>query len=120
MKEKEEIIEIKIAEIDLYLIDKARKLRVDKGISQVSLSIAMGLAEGTVGRIENPRERAKYNIRHINLLAKALKCNPSDLLPTKPLKNDIIKARIKIIRNKRDKKGEPNYQILEKTSVKDL
>lgn len=119
MKEQDEIIEIQIAEIDLYMIDKVRKLRVDKGISQVSLSIALGLSEGTIGRIENPRERAKYNIRHINLLAKALKCSPSDLFPPKPLRNDIIKAKIKIIRNTKDKKGEPNYQILEKTSVKD-
>lgn len=119
MNEKGEIIEIKIAEIDLYVIDKARKIRVDKGISQVSLSIAMGLSEGTIGRIENPKERAKYNIRHINLLAKALKCNPSDLLPPKPLKNDLIRVKIRIIKNKKDKKGEPNYQILEKVALKD-
>lgn len=119
MSSKEQIVEIEIAEIDLYLINRARELRVAKGMSQLDLSIALGLAEGAVSKIENPRQRAKYNIRHINLLAKALKCTPSDLFPAKPLRNDIIKAKIKIIRNTKDKKGEPNYQILEKTSLKD-
>lgn len=79
----------------------------------------MGLSEGAISKIENPRQQAKYNIRHLNLLAKALKCNPSDLLPDKPLKYDMIIAKIKIIRNKKDKRGEPNYILLSKTPVKE-
>jgi len=116
---KEEIIEIKTSEIDLFIINKAREIRVSKKISQLKLSVAMGLSEGAVSKIENPRQPAKYNIRHLNLLAKALKCNPSDLLPERPLKNDLIIARIKIIRNKKDKRGEPNYILLSKTAVKE-
>jgi len=112
MSSKEKIVELEIAEIDLYLINRARELRVANGMSQLKLSLALGLAEGAVSKIENPKQRAKYNIRHVNLLAKALKCNPSDLLPPKPLKNDIVRVKIKIIRNPKDKKGEPNYQII--------
>lgn len=119
MARKEEIVEFVIADIDLYLINKARELRVARGISQLKLSIALGLTEGAVSKIESPKQRAKYNIRHINLLAKALRCNPSDLLPPKPLKNDLVRVKIKIIRNSTARKGEPNYQIIEKVPLKD-
>lgn len=116
-KNKDESIEIEIAEIDLYIINKVRELRVARKISQLKLSIALGLAEGAVSKIENPKQRAKYNIRHLNLLSKALKCNPSDLLPPKPLKNDIVRVKLKITRNPRDKKGELNYEVISKIPV---
>lgn len=118
MKSKEEVIEIEIAEIDLYIINKARELRVARKMSQLKLSIALNLAEGAVSKIENPKQRAKYNIRHINLLAKALKCNPADLVPPKPLKNDVVRAKLKITRNPQDRKGEPNYEVISKVPVK--
>lgn len=114
MAGNEEIIELEIAEIDLYLINKVREIRVARGMSQLKLSLALGLAEGAIGKIENPKQRAKYNIRHINLLAKALHCNISDLLPQKPLKHDLVRVKMKIIKNKKDRRGEANYQILSK------
>ncbi len=46
----EEIIEIVIADIDLYLINKAREIRVANGMSQLKLSIALGLTEGAVSK----------------------------------------------------------------------
>ena len=119
MTEKGEIIEIATSEIDLYIINKVRELRVARNISQLKLSIALGLAEGAVSKIENPRQRAKYNIRHLNLLAKALKCNVSDLLPQKPLRHDLISAKIRIVKNSKAKKGEPNFEILSKTPLKE-
>jgi len=93
-------------------------MRVPKELSQVKLSILMGLAEGAIGKIENPKERAKYNIRHLNLLAKALKCSPQDFLPEKPLRGDMIKVRMKIQRDK-SRKGDPNYEILKIESIND-
>jgi transcriptional regulator with XRE-family HTH domain len=94
-------IEVVISEIDFYLINRVRELRVSVNLSQAKLAILMGLTKGVIGKIENPRERAKYSIRHITLLAKAFRCSPQDLLPEKPLKNDMIRARIKIMRNKK-------------------
>lgn len=87
-------------------------MRVPKDLSQVKLSIVIGLAEGAIGKIENPKERAKYNLRHLNLLAKALKCSPRDFLPEKPLRNDMIKVKMKVKRNTKIRKGEPNFEIL--------
>ena len=120
MSDRGEIVEIEISEIDLFLINKVRKLRIDKKISQLKLSIDLGLAEGTVAKIENPKQRAKYNIRHLNLLAKALKCSISDLLPPKPLYYDLIKLKIRIKKNKGDEKGEPNYEIISKMHIKKM
>jgi|SRR6185312_221765 len=114
-----ETIEIVISEIDLYLINKVRELRVPQDLSQVKLSILMGLAEGAIGKIENPKERAKYNIRHLNLLAKALKCSPKDLMPEKPLKNDMVRVKMKIKRNGRSSPGDPNFEIIKIDPVDD-
>lgn len=107
-----ETVETVISEIDLYVINKVREMRVPKELSQVRLSILIGLAEGAIGKIENPKERAKYNIRHLNLLAKALKCSPRDFLPEKPLRNDMIRVRMKIKRNSKSGKSEPNFEII--------
>lgn len=114
-----QIVETIISEIDLFVINKVREMRVGKNISQVNLSILMGLAEGAVGKIENTRERAKFNIRHLNLLAKALKCSPRDFLPEKPLKNDMIRVKMKIKRNRKPAKGEPNFEVLSIEPVRD-
>lgn len=114
-----ETIEVTLSEIDLYVINKVRELRVPQHLSQVKLSILMGLAEGAIGKIENPKERAKYNIRHINLLAKALKCSPKDFLPEKPLKNDLVKVKLKIKKNAKASKGEPNFEIIKIEPIDD-
>jgi len=119
MTDKVKTLEIEISEIDLYIINRVRELRVAKELSQVKLSILMGLAEGAVGKIENPTERAKYNIRHLNLLAKALKCSPRDLLPDKPLKNDLVKVRLQIKKNSKPSKGEANFEIIKIEPIND-
>jgi transcriptional regulator with XRE-family HTH domain len=114
-----ETFEVLISEIDLYVINKVREMRVPKHLSQVKLSILIGLTEGAIGKIENPKERAKYNIRHLNLLAKALKCSPRDLLPEKPLKHDLIKVKLQIKKNKTSEKSDPNFEIIKITPVDD-
>lgn len=111
-KKKDEIFEIIISELDLYIINKVREMRYAKGLSQNALSTLLRLSDGAVGKIENPKERAKYNIRHINLLAEVFGCSPREFLPEKALPNDIIKAKIKIKRNKKDEKGKPNFDII--------
>ena len=112
MPKKEQIVQIVISEIDLYIINKVKELRDNKQISQLELSIMMELAEGTIGKIENPKQRAKYNIRHLNLLAKALKCSPKDLMPEKPLRNDMVRVTYRINKRNRPNKESPYFEIL--------
>ena len=119
MPTSEKIIEIKISEIDLYLINRVRDIRVQKNISQLKLALALGLSEGAISKIENPRDRAKYNIRHINLLAKALKVEFSELFPPKPLKNDIVILRLRLVPRRPADRHKQNYEIISKTVLKD-
>ena len=73
-------------EIDQYVIGKVREMRVKLEISQAELAQLLDVSEGFIGNIESPNYRAKYNIHHLNELAKIFNCSPRDFLPDKPLK----------------------------------
>jgi transcriptional regulator with XRE-family HTH domain len=88
---KGEISSIEISEMDYLLIIRVKELRQEKGISQVTLTQKMGLSEGFVGKVELFSERAKYNIRHLPLLARALSCKIADLFPRNSPKHDLVK-----------------------------
>ena len=73
------------SKIDQYVIDAVKEMREKNKISQNDLSFEMGFSESFVGHIENPNRRDKYNLKHINMLAKIFKCSPKDFLPNKPM-----------------------------------
>lgn len=117
---KGQIIEITISQLDWYLINQVKKLRKEKGISQADLSVKMGFSEKLIGSIENPTLKAKYNISHLNLLAKALGCTITDLLPSKPFEYDLVKLKVKRI-HKLGGNGKPSPKTtLEVIEVKTL
>lgn len=74
-----------LTKIEQFVIDKVKALRIKNNISQKDLSIEMGFSEGFVGHVENPKRRDKYNLNHINILAKIFKCSPKDFIPEKVL-----------------------------------
>jgi hypothetical protein len=49
------------------------------------------------------------------MLAKALKCSPGDLLPEKPLPNDMVRVRVKLNYTNRNKAtlGDFNFEVLD-------
>lgn len=67
--------------IEQYVIDKIRDMRKEKGLSQKQLGNLADLSIGFIGDVESPKSRAKYNLNHINIIAKVLKCSPRDFLP---------------------------------------
>lgn len=73
-----------ITPIEQYVIDKVRDIRIENGISQRELARLLDLADGFIGKVETPKERAKYNLQHLNDLAKVFKCSPKDFLPDQP------------------------------------
>lgn len=77
--------EKKHSEIDRFVINTVREKRLEKGMSQRELAYSLELSIGFIGDIENPKYRAKYNLSHINELAKIFKCSPKDFLPEKAL-----------------------------------
>lgn len=73
--------------IEQYVIDVVRRMRVERGLSQKDLAFALDLSIGFIGDIESSKERAKYNLTHINKLAKIFECSPKDFLPEEPLED---------------------------------
>jgi transcriptional regulator with XRE-family HTH domain len=73
-----------ITDIEQYVIDKVKELRKARGISQKELANMLDLSIGFLGDIESPKSRAKYNLNHINALAKIFSCSPKDFLPEQP------------------------------------
>jgi transcriptional regulator with XRE-family HTH domain len=71
-------------EIEQFIIDTVRQKRIEKNMSQRDLANLIGLSASFIGDIENPNLRAKYNLNHINELAKVFDCSPKDFLPEQP------------------------------------
>ena len=74
-----------ISKIESYIIERVKERRLKEGWSQILLSQKLNMSDSFVGHIETPKRRAKYNINHVNALAKLFKCSPKDFLPDKPL-----------------------------------
>lgn len=64
--------EMKVAEI---VMTKRR----EKGFTQEQLARKINVADSFISLVE--AHKRKYNLKHINLIAKALKCSPKDLMP---------------------------------------
>lgn len=71
--------------IEQHVINSVKEKRIEKGHSQRDLAYLLEVSLGFIGDVENPKRRAKYNLNHINKLAKILECSPKDFLPSKPL-----------------------------------
>lgn len=70
--------------IEKYVIEAVKRKRLENKISQAELARLLDVSEGFIGNIENQAYRDKYNLRHLNELAKIFKCSPKDFLPLKP------------------------------------
>jgi len=74
-----------ISPFEQYVIDKVRAMRIERGMSQRQLANIIDVSNGFIGSVESTSERAKYNLDHINAIAKAFECSPRDLLSDKPI-----------------------------------
>lgn len=71
--------------IDQYVIGQVKVLREEKGLSQADLAFELGVSIGFIGQVESPRYAAHYNLKHLNELARILKCSPKDFMPKKAM-----------------------------------
>ncbi|MCX2481047.1 helix-turn-helix transcriptional regulator [Pedobacter sp. MC2016-15] len=74
--------------IELFVIEKVKSLRENAKISQSELAFKLGVSNGFIGQVESAKFPAKYNLDHIDKLAKIFHCSPKDLLPDQPLNKD--------------------------------
>ncbi len=71
--------------IDFYVIERVKAKRLELGLSQADLAYALDISIGFIGKAESPNYPTHYNIKHLNELAKVLKCSPQEFLPKKPI-----------------------------------
>lgn len=58
------------SEYQIIVINRVKKLRVARNISQQQLAIVIDATNGTVGNIESLKYANKYTLKQLNLLAK--------------------------------------------------
>ena len=73
-----------ISKIDKYVIQKVREKRLQKGLSQSQLAFELDMSTGFIAMIESVKYDKKYNVQHLNEIAKILECSPKDFQPSKP------------------------------------
>jgi len=78
-------MENSLAEIENYIIQRVKIIRKEKGFTQEQLSLKLDKGVGFIGDIESPSKKAKYNIKHLNEIAKIFECSPKDFWPEKGL-----------------------------------
>lgn len=89
------IVEIVISEIDFLIKENIRYSRIKAGLDQVELAQKIGVSEGYIGNIENPKNPAKANTRLIARIALALKLNSYfEIIPKQIVRNDIVKLKL--------------------------
>ena len=118
---KEEVFEIIIVELDYYIMERIRELRIRNSpyLSQLKLSQELDLPESYVSKAENMKIRFRYNTRALNKIANLFQVPYSALFPKELIKNDIVKMRLKkvpsnkrILKVNKDGEVEKPYEIL--------
>lgn len=71
--------------VDTYVIEAVRRKRMEQNVSQAMLAEGIEVSRGFIGMAESSRYDIKYNLRHLNEIAKYLGCSPRDFLPEEPL-----------------------------------
>ena len=59
-----------ISEIDKYIINRVREMRESQGLTHMDLSLRLGKCVAFIGDIEAPSKKVKYNVIHLNDIAK--------------------------------------------------
>lgn len=71
--------------IEQHVIDVVTKLRLERKLKQHHLAEIIQTGNSFIGNVENPRNPAKYNFKHINSLAAYFDLSPRFFFPEKPL-----------------------------------
>lgn len=74
-----------LTQIEIYVIDKVKDLRVENKMSQADLAFKLGVSSGFIGKIESKKFNSKYNLNHINKISKIFNISPQIFLPEKNL-----------------------------------
>lgn len=73
-----------LSPIEQYVIDRVREMRKERNLSQRDIAYQIDIDQSFLAAVESPKGRAKYNLNHLNDLAKLFKCSIKDFFPEKP------------------------------------
>ncbi|RZK34813.1 MAG: XRE family transcriptional regulator [Pedobacter sp.] len=73
--------EKKLSIIEQYVIDFVIKLRDKHNLSQEDIANILGVKRTFVTNVESPKNRAKYNLSHIEKLSDHFGISPREFLP---------------------------------------
>jgi transcriptional regulator with XRE-family HTH domain len=113
------IVEIVISEIDFLIKENIRYARIKAGLDQVKLAQRIGVSEGYIGGIENPKNPAKANIRLLSRISVALELDSyNEIMPKEIVKDDIVRLRIDLFNiNTRNQILDANGNVPERLKV---
>jgi len=74
---------IKISGIEQYVIDFVIKLRDRHNLNQEDIATILNVKRTFITNVESAKNRAKYNLSHIDKLADHFGLSPRDFLPQK-------------------------------------
>jgi transcriptional regulator with XRE-family HTH domain len=60
-----------------YVIDAVKKLRKEYMITQRQLAAILSVSVSFIGNVENEKNIAKYNIKHVALIIQHFKVSPA-------------------------------------------
>lgn len=73
-----------MTKIEDYVIQKVKTMRVERGWSQRELADYLNVNHSFISDCESPKRWQKYNLNHINTLARLFECPFADFFPEKP------------------------------------
>lgn len=74
-----------ISPIEQYVIDYVIKLRKKHNLNQEDIATILDVKRTFITNVEGAKNRAKYNLTHINKLADHFGLSPKEFLPEKSL-----------------------------------
>ena len=62
--------------IEQFIVDYVLKLRTERNLTQRDIGFIIGVKQEFIASIENPKNRAKYNLYHFDKLADHFGLSP--------------------------------------------
>jgi len=79
--------------IEQHVIDLIIKLRLSNKLRQCDISKIINVTPSFVGNVENKNNPAKYNLKHINMLANYFNLSPKSFMPDKVMSTKAFQDR---------------------------
>jgi len=79
--------------IEQHAIDLVTKLRRSRKMTQEDIAHIIETTKSFVGNVENVHNAAKYNLKHLNMIADHFCIAPKDFLPDRPVHHDFDDSR---------------------------